>query len=180
MSRTGLTRLSGLTAMVGGVGYTALSLTIPFLWPLFFVLLALGALVAIAALHTLQREHYGLLGTLASLSVFIGVALSLGSNLGLTEGLPWPLPERIFMVSVLGAASGMVALGIATIAARALPWWCGAALIVGAIGFAGQTLALSWTGFIMGLLAGLAWAVVGFALLRAGSRLAEERRLRVR
>ena len=107
------------------------------------------------------------------MSVFIGVALSLGSNLGLTEGLPWPLPERIFMVSVLGAAVGMVALGIATTAARVLPWWCGVALIVGGFGFAGPMLAAPWTGFVMGLLAGLAWAVVGYGLLRAGAPLLE-------
>jgi len=141
---------------------------------MFFVLLALGAVVAIAALHALQRERYGLPGTLASLSVFIGVVLILGSNLGLTEGLPWPLPERIFMVGVLVTALGMVALGIATIAARVLPWWCGVALMVGGFAFAGPMLALSWAGFFMGLLAGPAWALVGFAVFRASTRQAQQ------
>lgn len=170
MKRTSLIRIGGLAAMVGGVAYTALSLLVPFLEPMFFVLLALGAMVAIAALHALQRERYGLPGMLASLTVFIGVVVILGSNLGLTGGLPWPLPERISIVGVLVAALGMVALGIATIAARVLPWWCGVALIVGGIGFVGPMLALSWTGFFMGLLAGVAWALVGYALFRAGTR----------
>jgi drug/metabolite transporter (DMT)-like permease len=170
MKRTSLIRLGGLAAMVGGVAYTALGLLVPFLEPIFFVLLAIAAMVAIAALHALQRERYGLPGTVASLTVFIGVVLILGSNLGFTEGLPWPLPERIFLVGVVVAALGMVALGIATIAARVLPWWCGVALMVGGIGFVGPMLALSWTGFFMGLLAGAAWALVGYAIFRAGTR----------
>jgi hypothetical protein len=174
MERNSLIRLGGIAAVVGGVAYTALGLLIPFLEPMFFVLLALGAMVAIVALHALQKERYGLPGTLGSLTVFIGVVLILGSNLGLTEGLSWPLPERIFMVGVLVAALGMVALGIATIAVRLLPWWCGVALLVGGFGFVGPMLALSWSGFFMGLLAGVAWAVVGYALLRAGSRLSEQ------
>jgi hypothetical protein len=174
MERNSLIRLGGLAAAVGGVAYTALGLLVPFLEPMFFVLLALGAMVAIPALHALQRERYGVPGTLASLTVLIGVVLMLGSNLGLTEGLPWPLPERIFMVGVLVAALGMVALGIATIAARVLPWWCGVALMVGGLGFVGPMLALSWAGFSIGLLAGVAWAVVGYALLRARARLPEQ------
>jgi drug/metabolite transporter (DMT)-like permease len=174
MERNSLIRLGGIAAMVGGVAYTVLGLLVPFLEPMFFVLLALGAMVATVALHVLHRERYGLPGTLASLTVIIGVVLILGSNLGLTEGLPWPLPERIFMVGVLAAALGMVALGIATIVARLLPWWCGVALLVGGFGFVGPVLALSWSGFFMGLLAGVAWAVVGYALLRAGLRLSEQ------
>ncbi len=152
--------------MVGGVAYTALGLLVPFLEPMFFVLLALGAMAAIAALHALQRERYGLRGTLASLTVFIGVVLVLGINLGFTEGLPWPLPEGIFVVGVVVAPLGMVALGISTIAARVLPWWCGAALIVGGFGFVGVWL----VGFFMGPLVGVAWAVVGYALFRAATR----------
>jgi hypothetical protein len=174
MNRTSLIRLGGIAAVVGSVVYTVLGLLVPFLEPMFFVLLALGAMVATVALHALHGERYGLPGMFASLTVIIGVVLILGSNLGLTEGLPWPLSERIFMVSVLVAALGLVALGIATIAARLLPWWCGVALMVGGIGFVRPMLALPWSGFFMGLLTGAAWAVVGYALLRAGSRRFEQ------
>jgi hypothetical protein len=180
MERNGLIRLGGLAALVGGVAYTALGLLVPFLEPMFFVLLAIGVMVAITALHILQRERYGSPGALASLTVIIGAVLILGSNLGLTEGLPWPLPERIFIVGALVAALGMVALGIATVVARVLPWWCGVALIIGGFGFAGPMLALPWTGFSIALLAGLPWAVVGYALLRARAHLTEARRPRVR
>ena len=174
MNRTSLIRLGGIAAVVGSVVYTVFGLLVPFLEPMFFVLLALGAMVATVALHALQSELYGLPGMFASLTVIIGVVLILGSNLGLAEGLPWPLPERIFMVSVLVAALGMVALGIATSVARLLPWWCGVALLVGGFGFVGPVLALSWSGFFMRLLAGVAWAVVGYALFRAGTRLPEQ------
>jgi hypothetical protein len=173
ISSSNLIRLGGLAAVVGGIVYAALTLLIPFLEPMFFSLLGLGIMVAVAALHLLHRERYGLPGTLASLTIFIGVVLILGSNLGFTEGLPWPLPERIFMVGVVVGALGMVALAIATITARVLPWWCGAALMVGGFGFAGSVLALSWTGFFLGLLVGVAWAVVGYAILRARVRLPE-------
>jgi hydrogenase/urease accessory protein HupE len=64
MNRTGLIRLGGLAAMVGGIVYTALGLLVPFLEPMSFALLALGAMVATAALHVLQKERYGLPGTL--------------------------------------------------------------------------------------------------------------------
>ena len=170
MNHSGLTRLGGLAAIVGGSAYTALSLLVPFLEPMFFVLLALAVLVAVAALYALQRERYGLPGTLASLTVFIGVVLILSSNLGFTEGLPWPLPEIIFTVSAVVAPLGMVALGISTIAARVLPWWCGAALIVGGFGLVGAVL----VGFFTNLLGGVAWAVVGYALLRAAARLPQQ------
>jgi hypothetical protein len=170
MKRTSLIRLGGLAAMVGGIAYTALSLLVPFLEPMFFVLPALAALVAVAALHALQRERYGLLGTLGSLSVVIGVVLILGSNLGITEGLPWPLSEVIFVVGVVVAPLGMVALGIATTAARVLPWWCGAALIVGGFGFGGSVLVGSYTN----QLGGVAWTVVGYAIFRAATRQAQQ------
>jgi hypothetical protein len=160
MKRTSLIHLGGLAAIVGGIAYTALSVLVPFLEPMFFVLLALAALVAIAALHALQSERYGLLGTMGSLCVSIGVVLILGSNLGITEGPPWPLPEVIFVVSVVLATLGMVALGIATIAARVLPWWSGAALIVSPI-FA-----------VLGPLVGVPW-VVGYAIFRAAGRRTE-------
>ncbi len=86
MANSGLIRLGGLAAMVGGVVYTTLGLLVPFLAPLFFYLLVLGATAALVALHILQRGRYGLPGALASLTTFVGLAVIVVSNLGLTEG----------------------------------------------------------------------------------------------
>ena len=66
MATSGLIRLGGLAAMLVGVAYSALGLLVPFLAPLFFSLLALGATAAIVALHILQGGRYGLPGALAS------------------------------------------------------------------------------------------------------------------
>ena len=50
----------------GSSGYVVLS---------FFVLLVFSAMVALASLHAIQRERYGLLGTLVFLVAFVGVAM---------------------------------------------------------------------------------------------------------
>ena len=168
MTSSVLIRLGGLAAILGGVAYTAVGLLVPFLQSLLFILLAPGAMAAIAALHVLQKERYGLLGALASLTAFIGVTFILVSNLGVTEGLAWPLPELIFSVGSLVAAVSMSVLGAVTIVARELPRWCGASLVVGGIIFAGWlVLPMVWP------LEGVAWALVGYAVFRAGARRSE-------
>ncbi|MGI8911581.1 MAG: hypothetical protein ACR2JR_13685 [Rubrobacteraceae bacterium] len=167
-------RLGGLAAILGGVVYTAVGLLVPFLQSLLFILLAPGAMAAIAALHVLQKERYGLLGALASLTAFTSIALVLVSSLGIADGLPWPIPERIFTVGSLVVAVSMLALGAVTIAVRELPRWCGASLVVGGIIFAGWLVVpMVW------LLEGVVWALVGYAVFRAGARL-PERSSRVR
>jgi hypothetical protein len=174
MIRTSLIRLGGLVAMADGVLYTSQNYL---LWPLvrnmrdtelslwgdyimigFTVLLALGAMVpiaAIAALHTLKTGGYGLrwLAGLASVTAFVGVAIIF---VGVYSSL------LVLIVGALVVIVGFVALGIATMAARALPWWCGAALMVFPIFPA------------LGPLGGVPWVVVGYTLFRAESRLAEQ------
>ncbi len=162
--------MGGLAAILGGVAYTAVGLLVPFLQSLLFILLAPGTMATIAALHVLQKERYGLLGALASLTAFISVALVLVSSLGVTDGLPWPIPERIFTVGSLVVAVSMLALGVVTIAARELPRWCGASLVIGGIIFAGWLvvpMGYLWT------LEGVAWALVGYAVFRAAGRVSE-------
>ncbi len=93
MKHTLLIRLGGLAAMVGGIVYAIVGslegrFLVEYLFHLdqfggeFFVAvsLPLGASAAIAALHVLQRERYAsrLLGTLASLMVFVGLAIPVG------------------------------------------------------------------------------------------------------
>jgi hypothetical protein len=143
-----------------------------------FVLLLLGAMAAIAALYVLQRdlyspgawERYGL-GALTCLVSLVGVALILVGDLGDIGGLRYqaladlrPEAMNVFLIGLLVATIGILALGVATIAAQELPWWCGAALIAGS-----PPVAL-----FLGPLMGVPWALVGYAVFRAGARLPEE------
>lgn len=147
------------------------------------LLLLVGAMAAIAALHALQRERYGLPGALASLAPFVGLALVVSSFILHMSNQIIQSPGFIVLVGVgaLLMTLGVVALGIITIAARVLPWWCGAALIVGSLLFV-----LLVVGFALGLFrAGpfgdvalmpiiVAWALVGYAIFRAGGRVSEQ------
>jgi hypothetical protein len=178
MKRIGLIRSGGLAAVVGGVVYTVLGLLVGFRAPLFHVLLGIGAMSAIVALHALQRRHYGPLGAVASVATFIGVAIIVVSEL--TGALGYAMEAAgiiLFLVGLLAAFAGMLALGAVTVAARVLPFWCGAALIVGSFGFVGELLGgwiagASGTGYFnaMVLVTGVPWVVVGYAVLRAGER----------
>jgi hypothetical protein len=63
------------------------------------------------------------------------------------------------VLGLLLATGGLITLGIVTISARVLPWWCGAALI------AGNPIFGFFLGDLLGagLLWGVSWVVVGFA-----------------
>ena len=97
------------------------------------VLQPLGAMAAIAALHALQRQRYGMLGAYFSIVAFVGLALAVGASTVGVVALPYPseLLVLLVLIGLLGASVGMVLLGGLTIAGRILPWWCGAALIAG-------------------------------------------------
>jgi MFS family permease len=125
----------------------------------------------------LQRELYGPgawerygLGALSSLMSLVGIALILVGDLGDIGGLRYqvladlrPVAMNLFLIGLLVATVGILALGVATIAARKLPWWCGAALIAGS-----PPIAL-----FLGPLMGVPWVLVGYAVFRAGSRQTE-------
>jgi hypothetical protein len=182
MKRTSLIRLGGLTAMVGGVVYTASDLLLGFRAPLFYVLLGMGALVAIAALHALQKQRYGLWGALASLTTFVGVAMIVVSEpVGALGSAMEGTAITLFLVGLLATFVGMLALGAVTVAVRVLPLWCGAALMVGGFGFLVELvgdwiLGVSGTGYFVALvlLVGVPWVLVGYALFRAGYRQTEQ------
>jgi hypothetical protein len=143
--------------------------------PAFFVLLAFGAMAAIATLHLLQRQHYGLLGTLAFLVAFVGVAMIFVGELrslviGMSQGSPGAAAASwLFIIGLLVATIGLPAYGAVTITAGELPWWCGAALLAGSP-LVGLFLYLF---FDFDFLLGLPWAVVGFAIFRAAGRRSE-------
>jgi hypothetical protein len=143
------------------------------------VLLPLGAMAAIAALHALHRERYGLPGALVSLTAFIGLALATGA---LTVGVisTFPALDSLFntlLIGLLVATVGIALLGGLTIATGMLPWWCGVALIAGSpVGVFVMMIPSAALGGALPLggvfqaLGGVPWVLVGFALFRAGGR----------
>lgn len=73
----------------------------------------------------------------------------------------------LLLAGLLLTTVGLVALGIATIRAGVLPWWCGAALIAGS---PAAGIGLSSFMWVVGDAAlvpvGIAWMLVGYAVLR--------------
>src|SRR5215207_11098351 len=195
MKRTGLIRLGGVVAMVGGLAATTLGLlyvlqargiTLDFTAKALqkghyenptLNILVVGVLAAISSLHVIQRERYGSSGRLTAVAAFAGVAMVVVGNLA-GELIPAMTPVAIMLLigGVLAASLGIVGLGVATISAGVLPGWCGAALIAGSPPGVGIVFMLSslfvmariLPGEIVWALAGIPWALVGFAIFRAG------------
>ena len=180
MSSAILVRLGGLVAMVGGGGVVVLWLVAseedwlaadwlgsPLASPAIHSLMV-SAMAAIVSLHALQSQRYGLPGTVASLAAFVGLAMYLvGEGVAYARDdffLAFRDTTFLVVLGLLLATLGLIALGIVTINGRVLPWWCGAALIAGnpLVGF---FLAL-WPGVLLGV----PWIVVGYAIFRAASR----------
>jgi hypothetical protein len=115
-----------------------------------------------------------LLGTLAFLVAFVGVAMIFVGELrslviGMSQDSPGAAAASwLFIIGLLLATIGLPAYGAVTITAGELPWWCGAALLVGSP-IVGLFLYLFFDSLL-----GAPWAIVGFAIFRAGSRLSEQ------
>jgi hypothetical protein len=179
MKRIGLIRLGGLAAMVGGILYASqtyllrpldrtlarVSDTELMLWDFYVVMVGFVALLAlsvmaIVALDAQKGGRYGLIATLASLTVAAGGTMVF---LGFDITPPVTTPVLILIAGALVVFLGLTALGIVTIAAGVLPWWCGVVLIASPIfAILGPT--------VLGPLGGVAWALVGYAIFRAGGR----------
>ena len=178
MQRNLLIQSGGLVTMVAGVLYV---LQTYLLWSLvrmsdtelgvpwvvyviivgFVVVLALGVM-AIVALDAQGGGRYGLTAALASLTVAAGAAMVLAGMGMPLDRFSANLSALILIAGALVVTLGLMALGIVTIAARVLPWWCGAALIASPI-FA-----------VLGPPGGVPLVLVGFAVYRAGARQAEQ------
>jgi hypothetical protein len=147
------------------------------------VLLPVGAMSAIAALHALQRESYGWTGTAVSSTAFFGLAVA---TCALTVGVVSASPDidllfNVLLIGLLVATVGIVLLGGLTVATGMLPRWCGLALMVGSpVGVFLTMLpsaALGEASLIGGTfqaLGGVPWVVVGYAVFRAGGRQAQQ------
>jgi hypothetical protein len=189
-----LIRLGGLASMVGGVVYAGVGLVeerlVEYLYYMgnigdgfIAVSLPLGAMAAIAAVHALQRESYGWMGTVVSLTAFVGLALATGA---LTVGVVSASPDldslfTVLIVGLLVATVGIVLLGGLTVATGVLPRWCGVALMAGSpVGVFLTMLPSAASGGVFTLggafqaLGGVPWVLVGYAVFRAGGRQAQQ------
>jgi hypothetical protein len=142
-----------------------------YLIEIIFVVALAGTLTAIAGLHALQSGRYGRLGAAGSLITFIGYTLILVVVTAtiLVGG------EALYAVRLIGALAiliGSVLLGAMTLRAQVLPWWCGVLLIVGFP--LGDVLDNSVASGSEGIVFGILWGLVGYALLSLRDTVAEQ------
>jgi hypothetical protein len=198
VSSSSFIRWCGVAAITGAIAYAGLGLlgrlyislyspsepwdvppVLGFAERMLPLLLLLGAAAAIAGLHRAQRERYGLVGALASLTAFVGVVLTVVGSV--VEALSGPAfgPSLLLLISgLLMVSVGLLALGVATMIAGVLPGWVGALVILGSPPFllfvpsAFENLFENLLAYetLHPLLAGVAWTLVGYALLRAAVR----------
>ena len=135
MRSSSLIRLGGLAAMVGGVVYAGVAFIVeqPLAEYLYYmgnigfgfiaVLSPLGAMAAIATLHALQRQRFGLRGALVSQMAVVVLALATGA---LTVGVfsTSQAIDPLFNALVIGllvASAGIALLGGLSISTGMLP-----------------------------------------------------------
>ena len=128
-----------------------------------------GTMVAILGLHYLQSQsgRYGRLGAAGSLIAFIGYAIVfVVVTVSLLEG-----GASLLTVRLAGGAAvliGSILLGAMTMRTRILPWWCGVLLIIAfPLGDLSNEILRGSEGILLGIL----WGVVGYALLSSSNAL---------
>jgi hypothetical protein len=174
MSTSDLIRWGGLAGVIAGVAYLLtgiINLFTPqnpvfisfsdYLIEILFIVGLVGTLGAIAGLDFLQRERYGRTGAAGSLTAFVGFGLLLVAAVATLLAGGEAL-DGFFPVGSLAALVGLALLGSATLRARVLPRWCGLVLIAG---YPLTVVIDIATGGAGGILLGIVWALVGYALL---------------
>ncbi len=185
MSSSNLIRLAGLAPIVGGVIYILSAVVARLyvsryrpppegIWEVSSILFLLSVMAVIVALHLLQRERYGWMGTLGFPTALAGLTLTLGGFILFFIRVEFPIPV-FFLVTVgmLVATMGILALGSLTLDAGVLPRWCGAALIAGNPLFGIALLLVGGPHYDVHWLIAVPWVVVGFAVFRAVGRRTE-------
>jgi hypothetical protein len=131
-----------------------------------FLVGALAAVAALAPLYILQRGVNGIAGALVSLVVFLALALLVVFGLG--DVFQWfrSASSKPLIWGDIVATLGGIGLGAMTIAARVLPRWGRVALIVGSLALEPAAL----LGELFVALAGVAWALAGFAIFLVARR----------
>jgi hypothetical protein len=171
-----LVRLGALGAVLAGVAWTASGvvaagigtgrdleiLGFASLQEALYVVAITGTLGGIVGLHARQVSSYGRLGTTGFLAAFMGTAvllMGIVSSFVVGSASTPAFLDTVLGLGLWGAVVGFVLLGAATLRLRALPWWCGALLIVS------LPLAIASGDYGGGAVLGLLWLAVGYALL---------------
>jgi hypothetical protein len=130
-----------------------------------------GTIGAIVGLHALQSQsgRYGRLGALGSLLTSIGYAIVFVATTGsILQGGQALLTVRI--TGGIAVLAGSILLGAITLYARVVPWWCGVLLIVAfPLGDFSNAIVRGGEGLLLGLL----WGSVAYALLRSAPHTAQ-------
>src|SRR5215212_9708005 len=130
-----------------------------------------GTMGAIVGLHALQSQsgRYGILGAGGSLLAFIGYAIVFVA----TTGSIFQGGQALLTVRLTGGIAvlvGSVLLGAITLYARVVPWWCGVLLIVAfPLGDFSNAIVSGGEGVLLGLL----WGSIAYALLRSAPHRAQ-------
>lgn len=124
----------------------------------------IGMLGGLVGLHTRQVSSYGRLGTVGSLSSFLGVlCLLIGLMLSFlvgSVGREQPaFLDQVLVLGLLGTLVGFVLLGIATLRLGALPRWCAPLLLVS------LPLAIILGDYGGAIALGLIWLALAYVLL---------------
>ena len=130
-------------------------------------------LVAVAGLHAAQRHsgRYGRLGAVGALLTFVGYAIVLvAAHVTRLAGGQSVIAVRL--VGGLVVLVGSILLGVLTLRARILPWWCGALLVVGfPLGAVlEEVVAVGSENVVLAIV----WGSVGYALLSRSDTVAEQ------
>ena len=135
MSSFTVVRWGAPGAILSGLAFTVLSL-LSLATPepaayldVIFGVAWLSTVLAVAGLHAVQEGRYGLLGRVGSATLVGGAVATFLGALAIATGSVF-LGGLLFIVGGLLLLAGLVVLGIATLRARVLPRWCGAALIL--------------------------------------------------
>jgi hypothetical protein len=124
-----------------------------------------GTIGAIVGLHALQSQsnRYGILGAVGSLLTSVGYAIVLVATTGsILQGGQALLSVRL--TGGIAVLVGSVLLGAITLYTRVVPWWCGVLLIVAfPLGDFSNAIVRGGEGVLLGLL----WGSVAYALLKS-------------
>jgi hypothetical protein len=171
MASTGIVRLGGLAAMVGGALWVVWSLlgrasmvAGGFLSDALLLLAALLTLAGLVGLHALQKGNFGGIGRVGFYVAAAGLLIQTLGALGLLVG--GGAAEVFFqgLVAPVGSLTvlvGLVLYGAATLQARVLPSWWGLTLIVvPPVSFYMNSRVFYGSIALFGLL----WVALGYAL----------------